>query len=118
MAQKKQSKEAIGLILEKSKHTFTLSFVMNKFVLLLLIFTLPSCGLHSDGIDVLVKNNTEKNIENARFRALYSELEIGEISPRAKFKGYLDMSEEHRIDGGYLLIFENKIGEEISVDAY
>ena len=50
---------------------------------------------------------------------IYSQLEIGDMQKGAIFLGHLDMSEEPPAEGGYMLYFKDKHGEEIRVgDGY
>ncbi len=87
-----------------------------KFLLLLTI-CLYSCFPHGDGIDVRVKNETEDTLGSAKIYTWLSELELGDIAPKSKATGFLDMKNEPKSDGGYNLIFYDEDANEVVLGA-
>lgn len=85
--------------------------------LLVLNICLYSCFPHGDGIDVVVKNETADTLGSAKIFTWLSELELGDIAPKSKATGFLDMKNEPKSDGGYHLLYIEKNGKEVIVPA-
>lgn len=90
---------------------------MRRIIIILLTISFNSCLPHGNGIDVVVKNKTQDSIHSVIVRSLFSELELGDISPKSKAVGFLDMSNEPLADGGYSVIFKTSTGKEVQQGA-
>ena len=85
---------------------------MKKLTLILLILTFFSCNFGKNGIIAEIKNSSEKTVRNVIF---YSDentkIEFEKIEPNQTVKKFLDMTNNHKGDGAYGLIFERENGK-------
>ncbi len=90
---------------------------MKKTLLFCLSLLIASCGLHGDGMDIVVRNKADFNVQEVRVFPTFNPagaLELGTIMPGKKATGYLDMSNLPPSDGVILLQFINADEEEIT----
>lgn len=90
---------------------------MKKKLIFSLYLIIVACGLHRDGMDIIVVNKADFKVQNVRiFPTFYPKgaLELGVIMPGKKAAGFLDMSNIPASDGVILLQFINDKGEEIT----
>lgn len=83
-----------------------------RYFLLIILFTtsvITSCILYSpNGIEVQIKNNSDKIIQNVVFSTTENldSLMFYTIKPGEKVKGFLSMK-ENKSDGSYTLVYED-----------
>ena len=89
--------------------------------LILIITTLISCNFKKNGITSKLKNSSNETIINVTFLSdENSKLEFSKIEPNQFVEEFLDMTNNHKVDGAYKLKFEreNKKKEQIIFGYY
>lgn len=89
-------------------------------MLVMFIMTLISCNYGKNGINVEIKNTSDKSIRNVTFLSdENTKVEFQEIAPNKTVEKYLDMTNNHKGDGAYGLMFERENGKiEQTVNGY
>lgn len=87
---------------------------MKKFLKLIFIFLfLYSCNWNKNGILVQIKNYSDEDIYNVSFSTNDSliNLNFENIKSGHTVEEFLDMTNNTKSDGGYIMKFENKNGD-------
>ncbi|MFC5624365.1 hypothetical protein [Algoriphagus winogradskyi] len=94
---------------------------MKKFLPVFLIMTLISCVSHEEkGIEVVIKNNTDKMLTNVGFSTTekLEVLAMGDIQADERVSDFLSMK-NNIVDGAYSLTFTHSDGKkETSITGY
>ena len=81
-------------------------------ILILIITTLISCNFKKNGITSKIKNSSNKTIINVTFLSdENSKLLYSKIEPNQFVEEFLDMTNNHKVDGAYKLKFERENGK-------
>ena len=82
--------------------------------------TLISCNYGKNGIIVEIKNSSNKTIQNITFLTdENTKLAFDKIMPNQAVEKFLDMTNNHKSDGAYVLLFERENEEkEQTVSGY
>ena len=82
---------------------------MKKLTFLILILTLISCNYGKNGITTEIKNSSDKTIRNVTFSSDgNTKLEFDKIEPNETIEKFLDMTNNQKGDGAYVLRFERE----------
>jgi len=81
-------------------------------ILILIITTLISCNFKKNGITSKIKNSSNETIINVTFLSdENSKLLYSKIEPNQFVEEFLDMTNNHKVDGAYKLKFERENGK-------
>ncbi len=84
---------------------------MKKLTFAILLLTLISCNYGKNGINVEIRNSSDKSIRNVIFLSdKNTKVEFEIIEPNKTVKKYLDMTNNNKGDGAYRLSFERENG--------
>ena len=85
---------------------------MKKLIFTILLLTLTSCNSGKNGITAEIKNSSDKTIRNVIFSSdQNTKLEFDKIEPNQSVEKFLDMTDNHKGDGTYILRFERENGK-------
>ena len=81
-------------------------------ILILIITTLISCNFKKNGITSKIKNSSNKTIINVTFLSYENSILLySKIEPFQFVEEFLDMTNNHKVDGAYKLKFERENGK-------